>query len=62
MIIKTSESSFGQLREIVEKNHSYDVPEVLSLDISQLHRTGSISGKVQDPSRISGCGAYMRTA
>jgi len=36
MVIKTSESSFEELREIVEKNHSYDLPEVLSLEISQL--------------------------
>jgi periplasmic divalent cation tolerance protein len=36
MIIKTSESSFEQLMEIVEKNHSYDVPEIISLEISQL--------------------------
>ncbi len=36
MVIKTSESSFEQLRELVEKNHSYDVPEILSLEISQL--------------------------
>ena len=36
MVIKTSESSFEQLMEIVEKNHSYDVPEIISLEISQL--------------------------
>jgi periplasmic divalent cation tolerance protein len=36
MIIKTSESSFEQLRELLEKNHSYDVPEIVSLEISQL--------------------------
>jgi uncharacterized protein involved in tolerance to divalent cations len=36
MIIKTSESSFDQLKDLVEKNHSYDVPEIISLEISQL--------------------------
>ena len=36
MIIKTSESSFDEIREIIEKNHSYDVPEIISLEISQL--------------------------
>ena len=36
MVIKTSESSFDQVRELVEKNHSYDVPEVVSLEIDQL--------------------------
>ena len=36
MVIKTSESSFEQLRELVEKNHSYDVPEIISVEISQL--------------------------
>jgi len=36
MVIKTSESSFEQVRGIVERNHSYDVPEIISLEISQL--------------------------
>ena len=36
MIIKTSESSFEEVRELVEKNHSYDVPEIISVEISQL--------------------------
>ncbi len=36
MIIKTSEISFDEVRELVEKNHSYDVPEIISLEISQL--------------------------
>ena len=36
MIIKSSESSFEQVRELIEKNHSYDVPEIISLEISQL--------------------------
>ena len=36
MVIKTSEASFGEVRELVEKNHSYDVPEIISLEISQL--------------------------
>lgn len=36
MIIKTSETSFDEVRELVEKNHSYDVPEIISLEISQL--------------------------
>lgn len=36
MVIKTSESSFDEVRELVEKNHSYDVPEIISLEISQL--------------------------
>lgn len=39
MIIKTSESSFDEIREIIEKNHSYDVPEIISLEISQLSAT-----------------------
>lgn len=39
MIIKTSESSFDEIREIIEKNHSYDVPEIISLEISQLSPT-----------------------
>jgi periplasmic divalent cation tolerance protein len=36
MIIKTSEASFEELRELIEENHSYDVPEIVSLEISQL--------------------------
>jgi periplasmic divalent cation tolerance protein len=36
MIIKTSEASFDEVRELVEKNHSYDVPEIISVEISQL--------------------------
>jgi periplasmic divalent cation tolerance protein len=36
MVIKTSESSFDQVRELVEKNHSYDVPEIISVEISRL--------------------------
>ena len=36
MIIKTSESSFKEVRELVDKNHSYDVPEIISVEISQL--------------------------
>jgi periplasmic divalent cation tolerance protein len=36
MVIKTSESSFEQLRGLIEKNHSYDVPEIISFEISQL--------------------------
>ncbi len=36
MVIKTSEASFEQVRELVEKNHSYDVPEIISLEMSQL--------------------------
>jgi periplasmic divalent cation tolerance protein len=39
MIIKTSESSFEEVRELVEKNHSYDVPEIISIEISQLSPT-----------------------
>jgi periplasmic divalent cation tolerance protein len=36
MIIKSSESSFEELKELVEKNHSYDVPEIISVEISEL--------------------------
>ena len=36
MIVKTSESSFEAVRELIEKNHSYDVPEIISVEISQL--------------------------
>jgi uncharacterized protein involved in tolerance to divalent cations len=45
MVIKTSRSSFEQLRELVEKNHSYDVPEIISLEISELsHAYGAFLG------------------
>ena len=36
MVIKTSEASFAEVRELVEKNHSYDVPEIISFEISQI--------------------------
>ncbi len=36
MIIKTSEESFDAVRELVEKNHSYDVPEIIFVGISRL--------------------------
>ena len=39
MVIKTSESSFEQVSELIEKNHSYDVPEIISVEISQLSPT-----------------------
>jgi periplasmic divalent cation tolerance protein len=31
MIIKSSRDLFATIRDIVEKNHSYDVPEVISI-------------------------------
>jgi periplasmic divalent cation tolerance protein len=36
MVIKTSAESFEQVRDLFEKNHSYDVPEVVSIELSQL--------------------------
>jgi len=36
MVIKTSGPMFEQVRELVEKNHSYDVPEIISVELSEL--------------------------
>jgi periplasmic divalent cation tolerance protein len=36
MVIKTSAGLFEELRELVEKNHSYDVPEIVALELSRL--------------------------
>lgn len=36
MIIKSRKDLFSAVREIVEKNHSYDVPEVISIPIDDV--------------------------
>ena len=36
MVIKTSGPLFEQVRELVQKNHSYDVPEIISVELSEL--------------------------
>ena len=36
MIVKTSRSRFGQLERRVQELHSYDVPEVVGVDIAAL--------------------------
>ena len=36
MVVKTSGPMFKQVRELVEKNHSYDVPEIISVELSEL--------------------------
>lgn len=37
LIIKTIEFKFGELERFVKKNHSYDCPEIIALEI----KTGS---------------------
>jgi periplasmic divalent cation tolerance protein len=34
MVIKMKSDEFGELVDLVEKNHSYDVPEIVSLDLA----------------------------
>ncbi len=36
MIIKSRRDLFSAVREVVEKNHSYDVPEVISIPIDDV--------------------------
>jgi periplasmic divalent cation tolerance protein len=36
MVIKTSAGLFEELRDLVQKNHSYDVPEIVAVELSQL--------------------------
>lgn len=34
MVIKTTDACFDEVKTIVEKNHPYDVPEVVAVDIT----------------------------
>ena len=36
MLAKTSEDNFETVAELVEEIHSYDVPEVIAADLTQL--------------------------
>ena len=36
MLIKSKEDLFGEMRELVEKNHSYDVPEVIGVGLESI--------------------------
>ena len=36
LFIKSRKADFKELCAVVEKNHSYDVPEILALDISDI--------------------------
>jgi periplasmic divalent cation tolerance protein len=36
LFIKSRKADFKELCTVVEKNHSYDVPEILALDISDI--------------------------
>ncbi|MBU8922193.1 MAG: divalent-cation tolerance protein CutA [Bacteroidales bacterium] len=36
MFIKSRKSDFKELCSVVEKNHSYDVPEILAMEISDI--------------------------
>ena len=36
MLIKSKRSDFAELASLVEKKHSYDVPEILALDIADI--------------------------
>jgi periplasmic divalent cation tolerance protein len=36
MFIKSSKDLFGKLRAFVQKAHSYDVPEIISIELSDL--------------------------
>ena len=33
LIIKTIESKFGELEQLVRKNHSYECPEIIALEV-----------------------------
>ena len=35
LLIKSSKSNFRKIEEIIKKNHVYDLPEILSIDIDQ---------------------------
>lgn len=36
LLIKTTEASFGELESWIQKHHSYDVPEIVALDPSEV--------------------------
>ncbi len=38
LVIKTKEVLFGKLRTIVEHNHPYDIPEVISFKMDRLNQ------------------------
>ena len=35
LFIKTSEPNFHNVKELIKKNHSYDVPEIIVLPVSE---------------------------
>lgn len=45
MIVKSKKSEFGAIRELVERVHSYDVPEIIGLPIAAIsEKYGSFLG------------------
>lgn len=37
LMIKTTREKFQNLKEVVEENHPYSVPEIIALDINQIN-------------------------
>lgn len=38
LLIKTKDSFYGRIREVVKKNHSYEVPEIIAFKIDEINR------------------------
>ena len=43
LLIKTLDEKFDELRELIKKNHTYDVPEIVAIDAAKV--CGSSSGR-----------------
>jgi periplasmic divalent cation tolerance protein len=37
MLVKTTEGSFGRVKEFIEKHHSYALPCIMQLDVAQVN-------------------------
>ena len=50
MLIKSSKDLFGKLRDFVQEAHSYDVPEIISVELSDLslHYEGFLRNFLKD--------------
>ncbi len=37
LLIKTTDAQYPELKDWIERHHSYDVPEIVSLDVEDVH-------------------------
>jgi periplasmic divalent cation tolerance protein len=50
MLIKSSKDLFGKLKDLIQQSHSYDVPEIISVELSDLspHYEGFLRNFLKD--------------